>query len=100
MSVRAYRIINIEYDRESFNLWHDKNITDWLDKHIWRKDQDSGFWSQLDDDGCGTVEIEISLLEKMLNELKDISSYTKDAIKIDIEETKKEGDNYIVYGCN
>ena len=92
MSVRAYRINNIDHERgESFNLWHSEEITDWLDRN-------TEFYSNFNE-GSGIGEISVEDLEEMLSKLKTTSKEAKEAIQKDIDWAKKRGYDYIQYYC-
>jgi hypothetical protein len=93
MSVRAYRIITKEVAEEpSFNLWHDDELLDFL----MGKD---GYDERLSEDGGGTINISVELLEKAVKKLKWEDEDDKKAIEHDIAEAKKVGDDWIEYEC-
>ena len=92
MSVRAYRINNIDHERgESFNLWHSDEITDWLNDH-------TDFYSNFSE-GSGIGEVSVEDLEKMLSELKSMDEEDRKAIQKDIDWAKKNGESYVQYYC-
>ena len=49
MSIRAHLVTKIEYTGPVFNLWHDENFMDFLDR--------KGLLYQLNEDLCGFLEI-------------------------------------------
>jgi len=49
MSIRAHLVTKIEYTGPVFNLWHDENFVNFLDK--------KGLLHQLNEDLCGFLEI-------------------------------------------
>ena len=56
MSVRAYRVNKIDYEQEdSFNLWHDDELVEFLDREY-------DFYEWMSNDGCGLVELPIEWL--------------------------------------
>jgi len=94
MSVRAYRVIKIETAHpESFNLWHDKEILGWLERH-------TDFIDNLDRDGNGLTYILVEDLERMLAEIGDsLNKDTKERIEADIKFAKSRDDEVIQYYC-
>jgi len=62
MSVSANRIIEIKVEESynSFNLWHDRKLMDFLDT-------EADFFSRLSDDGTGISEVSIEVLEKAVS---------------------------------
>ena len=88
MSIRAYKA-NVVYDKdESFNLWHDDKIVDYL----------SSWLTGLNEDSCGLVEIPIKALEEMFVELKlSQDDYAK--LWQDIQEAKTKDIEYIDFYC-
>jgi len=92
MSIRAYRVISEKLGPESFNLWHDSHIIDWLSKN--------GDLDFLNMDCSGSIEIHVDDLRTMLTDLKDLM--TMDAMEQifrDIFETEKENKEYVKYSC-
>lgn len=92
MSVRAYRVIEIQKAGESFNLWYDNEITEWLARN-------TSFFEPMID-GTGLTEVSVEDLEEMLKEIGDkISEDVKGNLIRDIEITKKRGESYVTYYC-
>lgn len=92
MSVRAHRVIKIEWAKpESFNLWHDDDLVDFLDKEL-------GLYEILNEDNTGLVEIPTDILEKAIKEVS-MADNTKSSLQEDIEAAKKAGDSYVTYYC-
>ena len=60
MSVRAHLITKLEYTGEIFNLWHDEDLVNMLEK--------IGLLKQLDDDFCGILEINRETIQTLINE--------------------------------
>lgn len=91
MSVRAYRVNKIDHEgRESFNLWHDKELMDFLDKE--------DIYTTLTADGTGLTELSVEALERAIKEL-DLVEDVKAALQKDIAVAKKNNDDYIQYYC-
>jgi len=92
MSVRAYRIDKIEIERgETFNLWHDGELMDFLDSE--------GCLASLNGDSCGILEVSVEQLERALEEVDNLDEETKKAIKEDIDWAKRKKGEYILYNC-
>lgn len=92
MSVRAYRIDKIEIERgETFNLWHDGELMDFLDSE--------GCLASLNDDSCGILEVSVEQLKRALEEVDNLDEETKKAIKEDIDWIKRKKGEYILYDC-
>ncbi len=90
MSVRAYRIITKEIEKNpSFNLWQDTELCDFLNLN-----------ERLNDDGCGTVEVEVARLEEALADKELVlEDYTREQVQKDIKWAKKRGEDFIEYEC-
>ena len=89
MSVRAHRINKVEYNGESFNLWHDKELVDFLDT-------EDRLFDQLNEDGCGFAEISVETLKKALAEL-NLRPERREAIEADVKWAKERGEDWILY---
>lgn len=96
MSVRAYRIIKIERaDENSFNLWHDTEIMDFLEDFDKQNYSDS-----LNMDGGGQIEFSVKALKALLKQKKiEIEDYQRRAIQSDIDFAKAHKDDYVLYDC-
>lgn len=94
MSVRAHRVIKVEYAPEtSFNLSHDEKLVSLLDG--W-----DGIWCNLNDDGCGQVSISVDSLRAALGRATELEldPETIEAITDDIAfAVKVEGEDYVTY---
>lgn len=91
MSVRAYRINKIEVeDNATFNLWHDTELMQLL--------EETNTFTALNEDGVGTIEVSVPLLEKAVENLT-LNDYTKEAIINDIVWAKEQKAEYIMYSC-
>jgi len=94
MSIRAHRVDKKIYGtRESFNLWHDEKLVNWIDNN-----SEIGFFSNLNMDGCGEVEIPIDILERAIKEV-EIDKDRKKTLIQDIKWAKEHNEDYILYDC-
>ena len=90
MSVRAYRVTKIDHEQEdTFNLWHDDKLMDFLDKEY-------GFYEGLTNDGTGLVELPIEALQEALEKV-EMDKELKEAIQKDIEACRDNG--CVTYYC-
>ena len=91
MSVRAYRVIKIEYARpNTFNLYHDGKLVNFFDSEY-------GFFETLNE-GTGLTELPIEALERALAEVP-MDEELREALKKDIEVCREEGEDYVRYYC-
>lgn len=93
MSARAYRINNIDIeDNPSFNLWHDKNLMDFLEKI------DAIVTGENTEE---KIEVEVLALKKAIKQAKKLKleEYVIEAIKADIKWAEKKNDTYVQYYC-
>jgi hypothetical protein len=96
MSVIARRIIEIKIETEynSFNLWHDRKLMDFLD-------EEADFFSQLTADGTGVSEASVEVLEKTVSmavEL-ELDADTVTNLRKDIEWAKAKDQEFVQYYC-
>ena len=96
MSVSANRIIEIKVEESynSFNLWHDRKLMDFLDT-------EADFFSRLSDDGTGISEVSIEVLEKAVSmsvEL-ELDDDTVTNLKKDIAWAKANDQEFVQYDC-
>lgn len=92
MSVRAHRVIRIEYATyASFNLWHDRDLVEFLEGEWY-------FYEKLDSGGGGMVEIPVEVLEKALEEAS-LSDDVKKAVQLDVDYCKNAGEEFVLYSC-
>jgi len=93
MSVRAYRVIKIEYAQpNSFNLWHDDKLVDFLDREY-------GFFEGVNEGG-GLTEVPVEGLKEALAKPEfELDEYIVEALKRDIEAAEQEGEQYVQYYC-
>ena len=80
MSVRAHRIKKIDYSNaESFNLWHDTKLVEFLDK-------EGGFYETLTE-GSGIAEVPTEVLKKAVKKAKELEleDWQVKQLKEDIE---------------
>ncbi|MBM3703018.1 MAG: hypothetical protein FJW63_08550 [Actinobacteria bacterium] len=107
MSIRAHKVLRLEYNGESFNLWHDDELMSILE-------ESSNFYLRLDNDCCGVTEILDSDFDEIKEKLEEVidglencktfqperkekAEHYKEVLKEMEEEIKKEG--YIRYYC-
>lgn len=89
MSVRAYRVNKIDHqEANTFNLWHDDKLIDFLDSEY-------GFYEGLTGNGTGLVELPIEALEEAIKKL-ELDDDLVNALKRDIEACES---GYITYYC-
>ena len=96
MSVSANRIIEIKVEESynSFNLWHDGKLMDFLDT-------EADFFSRLSDDGTGISEVSVEVLEKAVSmsvEL-ELDDDTVTNLKKDIAWAKEHDEEFVQYDC-
>lgn len=97
MSVRAYRVISKEIEEEpSFNVWHDKELLDWLEEQ-----KDTSIRMTAQGSGEGEIEININVLKKAIKNAKKLKLDEDiiEALKADIAFAKNKGDEYVLYEC-
>ena len=95
MSVRAHRILKVEYaPNPSFNLWHDEKLINFLDTQ-----NDSGFFSQMNENGGGVVNIEASVIKEAIEKAAELEldEDTVEQLKADVEAAGEDGS--IDYDC-
>ena len=88
MSVRAHRILKVEHaPNTSFNLWHDEKLIDFFNRNNY-----SGFFSQMNDNGGGVVSIEVSVIKEALEKAVELEldEDTVEQLKADIEAAGDE----------
>jgi len=101
MSVRAYRINKIDFERsETFNLWHDEFVRDFF--------EGEGFFESLVDSG-GIGEISVGALQELSKLLEEKAKKDKKnkeywqslkwSIDKDIEWAKQKSNEYVSYYC-
>jgi hypothetical protein len=96
MGVNARRIIEIKIETEynSFNLWHDRKLMDFLD-------EEGDFFSQLTADGTGVSEASVEVLEKAVSmsvEL-ELDADIVANLKKDIAWAKEHDEEFVQYYC-
>jgi hypothetical protein len=96
MSVSANRIIEIKVEESynTFNLWHDSKLMDFLDT-------EADFFSRLSDDGTGISEVSVEVLEKAVSmsvEL-ELDDDTVTNLKKDIAWAKEHDEEFVQYDC-
>jgi len=93
MSIRAHRVEEIKTSGESFNLWHDTPVVEWLRDNTL-------FFESLNEEMCGLTEAHVEDLKTMLSEIGDkIDPYARETIERDIKLAIERGDEYVTYYC-
>ena len=95
MSIRSYRVIEIKHEQnQSFNLWHDEKLMDFLDR-------EAGFSNNLSDDATGLASVPLEALEKVITmaEKLELDVDTIQHLKNDIESARTAGDEWVEYYC-
>ncbi len=96
MSVIARRIIEIKIETEydSFNLWHDRKLMDFLDT-------EADFFSQLNADGTGISEVSVEVLEKVVSKAVELEldGDTITNLKKDIAWANEHNEVAVQYDC-
>ena len=96
MSVSANRIIEIKIEEtyNSFNLWHDRKLMDFLDT-------EADFFSQLTFDGTGVSEASVEVLEKAVSKAVELEldEDTVANLKKDIAWAKEHDEEFVQYYC-
>ena len=90
MSVRAYRINKLEWEKApTFNMTHDEKLIDFFIKADPSPNTDA--------DGCGIVEISVTTLQAAVDQ--NIDPERNEKLKEDIAWAKQKGDEYVQYTC-
>ena len=96
MSVSANRIIEIKIETgyNSFNLWHDRKLMDFLDT-------EADFFSQLTADGTGVSEASVEVLEDAISKAVELEldDDTVANLKKDIAWAKEHDQEFVQYSC-
>lgn len=94
MSIRAHRVIKIEYAPEpTFNCWHDTELLDFLLENDKVHDGRNM-------DGVGMIEFSVDELQAAVDD-KDLKfdDEVRKQLQADITASKEAGDTYIQYDC-
>jgi len=97
VSVRAHRILSVEYAPEtSFNLYHDEKLIDFL-----QHENDLGFYDQMNGDGGGKITVNIEALQKAIDQAKELEldEVTVRVLGEDIAAAKVHNEDYVDYDC-
>jgi len=96
MSVKANRVIEIKIETEynSFNLWHDRKLMDFLDT-------EADFFSQLSFDGTGISEVPVEVLESAVSKAieLELDEDTVSNLKKDIAWANEHNEVSVQYDC-
>lgn len=90
MSIRAYRINKLEFEKaETFKISGKDKIYQWL--------EEKGYFLENE---IGIIEIPVDVLVELLNDNKiKLSKEEKKAIQKDIDFAKLNGEAYLLYWC-
>ena len=97
MSVRAHRILKVEYAPEaSFNLYGDQKLVEFLEK-----ESDLGFYRQMNDNGGGVVTMGIEALQAAIDKAGELEldEDTVRVLGVDIAAAKEDGVDTVDYDC-
>lgn len=99
MSQRAYVLktvmddkgftMRVDYDRETFNVSTEQNVTDKLNEHC-------NFFDYLNDDICGEACCKLEDLKRAVAELKS-EGYDTSSFDRDIKEAEEDNAEEVVY---
>ena len=96
MSVRANRIIDIKIETEynSFNLWLDKKLMEFLDT-------EANFYSGLTNDGTGVAEASVEVLENAVSKAVELELDDDTIINLKkaIAWAKEHDEEFVQYDC-
>jgi len=91
MSIRAYRVIKIEYAKpNSFNLYQDGKLVNFFD-------QEYGFFESMTE-GTGLTELPVEALEEALEKV-EMDDEVRKALQKDLEACREAGEEYVHYYC-
>ena len=97
MSVRAHRILKVEYAPEvSFNLYGDQKLVEFLEH-----ENDLGFYRQMNDNGGGVVTVSIETLQRAIDQAKELE-LDDDTVKVlreDIAAAQADNNESVDYDC-
>ncbi len=94
MSVKAYRINNIDREQEAtFNVWYDEKLMVFLSVNY-------STYLGANENG-GMVEVPTKALKEVISKAKelDLDGDTVKAIKADLKWAKENGQSYVLYDC-
>ena len=92
MSIIAHRVEKLEYGGEDFNLFNDEELIAFLD-------EEEDFYSNLNADGVGFIELPVETIKRVLKEVETLDPSTKKALKEDLAWAEKKEKEYILYDC-
>ncbi|MGP8079042.1 MAG: hypothetical protein ACLPVI_00840 [Dehalococcoidales bacterium] len=93
MSINAYHVIDIKLGNVSFNLYRDRNLSDFLDNEI-------QFYGSIHD-GIGMIDIPVKILKKALRQSTklNLDEKTMNHLQSDIAAAKSSKDEVVTYYC-
>jgi hypothetical protein len=93
LSINAYPVIDLELGKVSFNLYSDRDLSDYLDAEV-------ALYGKIHD-GSGLVNIPVKVLNKAMRrsvKLK-LESKTIERLRSDIQYAKFGKDEVVTYYC-
>ena len=97
MSVRAHRILKVEYAPEtSFSLYGDQKLVGFLES-----ENELGFYRQLNDNGGGVVTVDIETLQQAIDQTEELE-LDEDTVKVlreDIAAAQADNNTSVDYDC-
>ena len=94
MSVRAYKVLNIERKKEpSFNLWRQPEAIGFLNE------QEDGFSDSLNQDCCGLTGVKVSSIKELIKKADEfqLDQGSINCLKNDIDGHDDE--DFVQYYC-
>jgi len=93
LSINAYPVIDLELGKVSFNLYRDRNLSDYLDAEV-------ELYGKIHD-GSGLVDIPVKVLKKAMrrSEKLKLDNRTIDRLQSDIAAAKSGNDEVVTYYC-
>jgi hypothetical protein len=93
MSINAYPVIDIKLGKVSFNLYHDRNLADFLDNEI-------QLYGGIHD-GTGMIDIPVKILRKALkmSTKLNLDDDTVSCLQSDIAHAKSSKEEVVTYYC-
>ena len=97
MSVRAHRILKVEYAPEtSFSLYGDQKLVEFLES-----ENDLGFHRQMNDNGGGVVTVSIDALQRAIDQAEELEldEDTVIVLREDIAAAQADNNESVDYDC-
>jgi hypothetical protein len=93
LSINAYPVIDLELGKVSFNLYSDRDLSDYLDAEI-------ELYGKIHD-GSGLIDIPVKVLKKAIRRSEKLSldNNTIGRLQSDIQYAKSGKDEVVTYYC-